>query len=337
LKDVMAGCLTGEEELINRIRKQIPSAPSGALRLGIGDDAAVIGHAVNQEWVVTSDQFIEGVHFLSDVQPPESIGYKALARATSDIGAMGAQPVLFLLSMCLPADRAGAWLDRMAKGMGRAARRFGLVLAGGDTARSAPNNGTVALDVIVLGQIRARRAVGRGGASPGDAVFVSGRLGESQLGLELVLRGLAEDRRWRKLLKPHFYPKIAIELGQWLAKQQLASAMMDISDGLSTDLGRLCKASQVGSRIQEKLLPSVVVPPPLRSNSIDSKTLALHGGEDYGLLFTVRKRDVARIPKVFRGQRITQVGEIVAGNEVTLVTNGLSSLLQPQGWDHFHR
>jgi len=327
----------GEEELIDRLRRRIPSAPRGALRLGIGDDAAVIRPRPGSEWVVTSDQFIEGVHFLSELQPPEAIGYKALARATSDVGAMGGKPVFFLLSICLPAERAGSWLDRMARGMARAARRYGLVLAGGDTARSAPGNPAIAMDLMVLGEVRPGRAVGRGGARPGDAVFVSGTLGASQLGLELILSGLAKDRRWRNLLEPHFYPAIAIEMGRWLAEHRLVSAMMDISDGLSTDLHRLCEASHAGARIDENKLPAVAVPRLLRSKGIDSKSLALHGGEDYGLLFTVRKRRAGSIPKAFRGQRITRIGEIVAGDEVTLVADNRSSLLAPQGWDHFRK
>ena len=327
----------GEEALIELLQKHIPSTPGGALRLGIGDDAAVLRPARGKEWVVTSDQFIEGVHFLSELQPPEAIGYKALARATSDVGAMGAKPLLFLLSICLPAERAGYWLEKLAKGMGRAARRYGLVLAGGDTARSAPGNASVAMDLTVFGEVRPGLAVGRGGARPGDAIFVSGTLGSSQLGLELILRGFAKDRGRRQLLEPHFYPAIAVELGRWLAERQLVSAMMDISDGLSTDLHRLCQASHSGARLYEEQLPCVAVPAPLRSKGIDSKALALHGGEDYGLLFTVRKRHRQKIPSAFCGQKITRVGEIVAGNGITLVSEGGPSLLAPKGWDHFRK
>jgi thiamine-monophosphate kinase len=190
---------------------------------------------------------------------------------------------------------------------------------------------------MVIGEVATGYAVGRGGARPGDTVFVSGRLGASQLGLELILRGLAHKRRWRNLLAPHFYPKPALELGCWLARRRLASAMMDISDGLSTDLYRLCKASHAGARIDQERLPGVAVPAELQLQGIDALTLALHGGEDYGLLFTAGKRNLARIPRVFRGQRITRIGEIVAGSGVTLVADGKTSTLAPQGWDHFRR
>jgi thiamine-monophosphate kinase len=148
---------------------------------------------------------------------------------------------------------------------------------------------------------------------------------------------MARERRWQKLLAPHFYPKPPIELGCWLAARRLASAMMDISDGLSSDLHRLCQASRAGARIDQEKLPGFAVPAGLQSRGLDGLSLALHGGEDYGLLFTVGKRHLASIPLVFRGQRITRIGEIVAGSGVTLVTDGAASQLAPRGWDHFRR
>jgi thiamine-monophosphate kinase len=328
---------SAEDELILRIRRRVPSACDDELRVGIGDDAAVIRPRQGNEWVLTCDQFLEGVHFVRDVYPPGAVGYKALARATSDIGAMGAKPRFFLLSLCLPAELAGSWLDGMATGMARAARQYGLTLAGGDTARSAPPNARVGLNLTVLGETRTARTVGRTGAKPGDALFVSGSLGASQLGLELIRQGLSEKKRWQKLLQPHFYPKIAVELGRWLAERQLVSAMMDISDGLSTDLYRLCGASHVGARIYEDKLPSVAVSSELAAIGLDASSLALNGGEDYGLLFAVRKRHIPAVPKVFRGHRITRIGETVAGSEVTLVAGGKSSSLAPLGWDHFRK
>jgi thiamine-monophosphate kinase len=327
----------GEDELIDRIRRRMPSLAGGGLRLGIGDDAAVIRSRPGSEWVLSCDQFLENVHFLTAAYPPEAIGYKALARATSDLGAMGARPRFFLLSLSLPAGRTGAWLDKMIRGMSRAARQFGLTLAGGDTARNPSGNPAVALNLTVVGEIDSGHAVRRGGARPGDAVFVSGRLGGSQLGLELILRGMATERRWRRLLAPHFCPKPPIELGRWLARRRLASAMMDISDGLSTDLYRLCHASHTGARIYQKKLPGVAVPAELQSRGLDAPALALHGGEDYGLLFAVRKRHLRSIPRAFRGQRITRIGEIVAGRGITLLANGAASVLAPQGWDHFRQ
>ena len=323
-----------EDDLIERIRRGMPSNVGGDLRVGIGDDAAVLSSGPGKEWVLSCDQFLENAHFRMEVHPPEVVGYKALARATSDLGAMGARPRLFLLSLALPAERTGRWLDRMISGMRRAARRFGLRLAGGDTAKS----GLVALNLTVLGDIVSGDAVLRSGARPGDSVFVSGRLGGAQLGLKLVLQSARQRVRWRRLLRPHYYPELAIGLGVWLARRRMASAMMDLSDGLSTDLGRLCHASGVGARIDARAIPAVIVPEALRRRGHDPLALALHGGEDYGLLFAVPKRLVGRIPDSFDGTRITRIGEIVRGREVELVDlSGKTKPLEAKGWDHFRR
>jgi len=324
-----------EDILIERIRKRIPSSRSKLLRVGIGDDAAVLRTSPGMEWVLTCDQFIEGVHFLAGVHPPNAVGYKALARATSDIAAMGARPRLFLLGMALPAARTGRWLDGMLGGMARAAKQLGLTLAGGDTARATSAKGGVALGVTVLGEIRSGQAVRRSGARPGDAVFVTGQLGAAQLGLELVLRGMHRQARWHRFLAAHYYPKIQVELGQWLARRGLVSAMMDLSDGLSTDLSRLCRASGVGSLLYGDKIPAVLIPKGLQKIG-DARQLALHGGEDYGLLFTVPERSVVRIPRAMYGTRITRIGEIVAGRGVRISgAGGRASKLAPRGWDHF--
>src|SRR5579862_7394036 len=187
-----------EDQLIERIRRRVPSSPTDLVRMGIGDDAAVVRPSRGHDWVLTCDQFNEDVHFLADVHPPEAVGYKALARATSDLAAMGSRPKLFLLSMALPAHRSGRWLDRMLAGMAKAARRFGLTLAGGDTARTPPERGPrgkIAMQLTVLGEIKAGQAVLRRGARPGEALFVTGRMGAAQLGLELLLRGKHRQRR----------------------------------------------------------------------------------------------------------------------------------------------
>jgi thiamine-monophosphate kinase len=326
--------VAGEDALIARVRRALPSRPGAELRAGIGDDAAVIRPARGQEWVVSSDAFIEDVHFLVGTQPGESVGYKALARATSDLAAMGARPRFFLLNLALPRERTGRWLDACLRGMATAARRFRMKLAGGDTARSR----TIALNLTVLGEVARGRAVLRSGARPGDRIFVTGKLGAAQLGLEIVLHGLAGQARWRKLLAAHYYPEPPIALGQWLARCGLASAMMDLSDGLSTDLTRLYKASGVGARIQASQLPMVKVPHAFGLSGIDPPRLALHGGEDYQLLFTVPARSAGRVPARRDGVDIVQIGEIVRGRGIELATEGgKSTRVVPKGWDHFGR
>jgi thiamine-monophosphate kinase len=322
--------------LIEYVRRRIPSQTGGALRIGIGHDAAVI-RPRGRDWVITCDQFLEGVHFLADQHPPDSVGYKALARATSDIVAMAAQPRFFVLSLALPAKRTGPWLGAVLSGMARASRRFGLRLMGGDTARTPSENGRVALNVTVLGELVRRRAIGRAGAKPGDGIYVTGVLGQAQLGLELLLRTKAGPRQNRKLLAHHFYPGLPLDFALWLGRNQVPTAMMDISDGLSTDLTRLCKASGVGARIYSDQIPSVAVPESLRKRPrLDELTLALHGGEDYGLLFTAQKKIASRIPLIFGHTRITRIGETVRGSGVKLIdANGKESILPPGGWDHF--
>jgi len=325
-----------EDDLIERIRRRIPSSAGGALRLGIGHDAALI-RSDSRNWVVTCDQFLEGVHFLIDKHPPQSVGYKALARATSDIVAMAARPRLFLLSLVLPAERTGTWLDAMLAGMVRASKRFGLRLAGGDTARSPAPHGRVALNLTVLGETTREREIGRAGARPGDGIYVTGILGRAQLGLELILKGMSGTRQYVPLLAPHYYPALPLDLGLWLGRSRPPSSMMDLSDGLSTDLSRLCKASGVGARIDAERIPAVSVPESLQKGAgLDALTLALHGGEDYGLLFTMPRQAERRMPSFFRGTRMTRIGEIERGRAIELVAgDGTSSLLIPGGWDHF--
>jgi thiamine-monophosphate kinase len=325
-----------EESLIERIRRRVPSAPGGLLRVGIGDDAAVLHAPAGREWVITCDSFLEDVHFLSEAHPADVVGYKALARATSDIAAMGARPEVFLLDLAIPPARTGRWLDAMLGGMARAAREFGLRLAGGDTSQGSRANPKIALTLTVLGTVKNGRALLRRGARPGDSIFVSGNLGEAQLGLELLLRGMHRDARWKNLLRKQFCPVPAIALGQWLADKRLASGAMDLSDGLSSDLNRLCKASGVGARIHAERLPCVAVPGAPHGLGLSEQTLALHGGEDYGLLFTVPKRAVNHIPPHFRGVALTRIGETTRGRQVTLIApDGKRTRLEPRGWDHF--
>jgi len=325
-----------EDELIERIRRRIPSSEGGALRLGIGHDAALI-HAQGWDWVVTCDQFLEGAHFLADKHPPQSVGYKAFIRAASDVVAMAARPRFFLLSLTLPAERTGAWLNQMLSGMARASKPLGVRLAGGDTARGPGEGARIALNVMVLGEARRGYGIGRAGARPGDGIYVTGILGRAQLGLELILKEMGGQRSYRKLLAPHYYPTLSLDFALWLGRHHLPSAMMDISDGLSTDLTRLCRASGVGARIYADQIPLVAVPGSLQGiPELDPLTLALHGGEDYGLLFTAPKRRVSRIPSIFGRTRITRIGEIVRGSGVKIVAAGgeVSSLI-PSGWDHF--
>ena len=352
--------MTREFQIVERIRKQFAGAGLvGAkwLVTGSGDDAAVLGPAERGfETVLSCDWFLEGVHFAPEIHPADAIGYKALARATSDLAAMGAVPKFFLLSLALPNERAGKWLDGLATGLVQAAREFGLVLAGGDTSRYSQ----FVASVTVGGEVQRGHALTRSGARPGDQIFVSGTLGAAQLGLELLRRSsrLSTARRLpelRPIFEAHLRPKPQIELGRWLAgyagvrARRIASAAIDTSDGLSADLGHLCDASGVGARIWADKIPKVEIPPLLAKRSIshssgktsaglNSLQLALHGGEDYQLLFTVPAKIAARIPAAYRGVRLSHVGETVRGSKIELIAaDDKKSPILPGGWDSFAR
>ncbi len=340
-----------ESELITRIVGAIPSksvgwggggaSSRGGLRLGIGDDAAVIATGGRTDWVVSCDAFIEGVHFVGEKHPADSVGYKSLARAASDLVAMGARPRLFLLTLALPARRSGAWLDRFLEGMSRAARELGMCLAGGDTSGSP----TLSISITVLGEVISGKAVTRSGGRPGDIIYVSGGLGRAQLGLELVknsgpraLKRILKDQF--ALVQPHLYPKVRVALGAWLGRRRVASAMMDISDGLSTDIARLCAASGVGARLWAERITCVAIPGGIAKQigklEPDPLEMALNGGDDYELLFTVPPRRVKRLRGAPGFREIAAIGEIERGKQITLVgADGCARRLPPRGWDSF--
>lgn len=333
--------MESEESLIRRIARAVPSClgPSkNSVRLGIGDDAAVLRETPGLEWVVSCDAFLEGVHFCVKTHPPDSVGYKALARATSDLAAMGAVPRLFLMTLAIPPDRAGQWLDGFLAGMSRAAREFGMVLAGGDITRSD----AIILSLTVLGQVAPGRALTRSGARPGDLIYVSGKLGAAKLGLDLVLSRNGPGRRHSKLVRPHLYPHIRIQLGSWLSQHKIASAAIDISDGLSTDLTRLARASKVGALIQADRVPTVSIPEApyslLRRQRIDPLKAALNGGEDYELLFTVPAPRVKLLYSAPGYRDLAYIGEITRGSRILLADrSGKTSPVKPHGWDPFRK
>ena len=327
--------MASEAQLIDRIRRGLPSRPGPAHRvllLGVGDDAALLRISSTRDWAVSTDAFLEGVHFLPEIHSPDAIGFKALARATSDLAAMGAHPRFFLLNLALPPSRTQKWLDGFLHGMSRAARRFGMLLAGGDTTISA----RVAVNLTVLGEAASGQAVRRSGASPGDLICVSGRLGEAALGLLLIRRRRNWPKNFSRLLARHLYPAPRIALGAWLAEKRLATAMIDISDGLSTDLGHLCEASGCGARIWRERIPVAHIPAARNRLPLDPLQLALHGGDDYELLFTISPRAARRLPRTFGRVPITVIGEITREKKILLIdSRGRASALRAAGWDPF--
>lgn len=319
--------VSSEDKVVREIQSAFVGQRSGSLRVGMGDDAALWQAGRGQETILTCDWFLEGTHFLRDKHPPDAVGWKSLARAASDIAAMGGTPRCFLLSLTLPADCTGKWLRSFLRGLRRASRALRCELAGGDTTR----RNEILINTAVIGEIPAGHAVLRSGARGGDLLYVSGTLGEAELGLRELRRqrGMAKVSS-NSFLRKHLYPEPRFALGQWLAKNRLATAMMDLSDGLSSDLPRLCLESGVGARIEACSLPCLT-----RSHAKDATELALNGGDDYELLFAVRPKDAPKIETKFRGLPLTRIGEITREKKVLVEQDGRSRPLISAGWDAF--
>ena len=324
------------------------------LRLGIGDDCAVLRPRRGEELAVTTDLFLEQVHFRRDWHQPEIAGHRCLARGLSDIAAMGATPAAVFLSFALPPELAGGWATRFLDGLLRLARLHQVPLAGGDTAQAPLLSSQArwnrqrlpkarrtpcplgiqalfAADIVVLGTVPRGRALLRSGAGVGDALYVSGSLG----GAAAELDALEHDpQSFATLLRaraghPHLFPEPRLGVGQVL--RRLATSAIDLSDGISTDLAHLCQQSGVAAEMEAALLPV---------HARASLAAALHGGEDYELLFTVPAG--RKVPSRVAGIPVQRIGRMVESRRgrprVTLIgTDGKRTALPSQGWEHFRR
>jgi len=315
-----------EKALIEEVRRFARSRSTGNVRLGIGDDCAIIGIPPRHEALVTTDFSLEGVHFRRQWHPPESVGHRCLARGLSDIAAMGGTPIAAFLSLALPARLPQSWVDRFIKGLLSLAKRYSVALAGGDTAQSPAG---VLADIIVMGSVPKGTAVIRSGARPGNAIYVTGALGGSAATLNLL-------RTKRKVVPSetdrHFYPRPRLEVGRYLREKHIATAMIDLSDGLSTDLAHICDESSVGAEVEMPRLPLASAGKPPTSVSVD---LALHGGEDYELLFTAPAK--TRVPSVISGVPITRIGTITKVRGLFTRDASRRTPLLVRGWEHFRR
>ena len=323
-----------ETEFVRWLRQRAPRE-AGRLRLGIGDDAALVVVTRRHDLILTTDLSLEGVHFLESRHPPRSVGHRALARSLSDIAAMGGTPRFALISLALSRKATRAWVEEFYAGISGLALRFGVRLIGGDTAIVS---GSTGIDVIVAGEVIRGKALRRSGARPGDQLFVSGRLGVSALGLR-ALQSLAGRRgKADGSVHTHLYPEPRCALGRFLSQKRLASALIDVSDGLSADLGRLCEASGVGACVWADQIPGPEVPEARQYRRLRPLDLALNGGDDYELLFTVPPGKLAKMPRRFRGVPLHHFGEIRTSKELILVlANGEVRSLQPSGYDHFRK
>jgi thiamine-monophosphate kinase len=326
-----------ELELLRQIRGRVRR--SAGVALGIGDDCALLRVRPDEEIAVTTDLSIDGRHFHVGWHPPESVGYRTLARGLSDLAAMGARPLAAFVSLGLPKElvkttRAGrSWVSRFYDGLLRLAEEHKTPLAGGDLAESP----LALADIVLVGAVPRGHALLRSGAKPGDAVYVTGALGGAAVGLD-KLAGLAEastgkkqvriPERWRLLLQPHLYPQPRLVQGEWLRRYKIAAAAIDLSDGLSTDLAHICEESGVSAEVNAAAIPI---------SAGATLEQALHGGEDYELLFTARPGK--RVPVSLAGVAVTRIGRITEARRgkapITLLTAEGPRPLARRGWEHF--
>jgi thiamine-monophosphate kinase len=331
---------SGELRLIRSIRNRPGKFARGGLILGIGDDCALLKPRPGEELAVTTDLSIASRHFDLDMHPPEVVGHRTLARGLSDLAAMGARPVAAFVSLGLPREltvskgRQKAWVERFYDGLLALAEIHKTPLAGGDLAESQ----LALADIILVGAVPNGKALLRSGARVGDALYVTGRLGGAAAGLAR-LKEITKPRieggfpliakKTSDLLAPHLQPQPRIAQGLYLRRRELASAAIDVSDGLSTDLSHLCEESGVSAEVDAASLPM---------HPDATLEQALHGGEDYELLFTAP--NAARLPRQIAKVPLTRIGRIVRRRAnaapVTLRTDdGRNAALLPQGWQHF--
>jgi thiamine-monophosphate kinase len=324
---ICGGLALTEKALIERIRRMAGQGQRSHIRAGIGDDCAVVSVSSGHEALVTTDFSLEGVHFRREWHPARAVGHRCLARGLSDIAAMGGEPIAAFLSLALPRSLPQSWVTRFVKGLLELAGRHQVTLAGGDVAQSPSG---VLADIVVLGSVPRGKAILRSGARPGDRIYVTGQLGSSAAALDELFSGRKKKLRVADYPR-HFFPTPRVEVGRFLREKNVASAMIDTSDGLSTDLAHICEESGVGALLNAELIPRAKVG--VQGKDVDLK-LVLHGGEDYELLFTARPGK--RIPDRIRGVRVTEIGRITGGHGMRLTdSSGHSARLQPQGWQHF--
>jgi thiamine-monophosphate kinase len=328
-----------ESTIINLFRKAF-GRPFPGLVQGIGDDCAVL-RTEGQQWLVTTDALVEGVHFRLETHPPYHLGKKCLAVNLSDIAAMGGIPRFAFLNLGLPKPVPRGFLSPFIKGLKKEAEKFSVALAGGDTHQSPQG---ISIGLTVIGEAAGNPAY-RSGAKVGDRLYVSGCLGQSAAGFRLLTKfqkhsAPLRPRRLRELIKAHQEPEPQVALGHFLVRQRLVGAMIDLSDGLATDLRHICRASGVGALLEADQIP---LSPALKAAADPLKTsplqLALTGGEDYQLLFSVPKGLVKKmetqVVKQFE-RPVYPIGEIIPGQKIFIKFSNKVRILKETGFDHFN-
>jgi thiamine-monophosphate kinase len=326
----------GEFGFIARLARPFLSGlPRGVT--GIGDDCAVLPWTKKERLLVTTDMLVEDRHFLRSGISARDLGYKSLAVNLSDIAAMGGRPRWAFLSMGIPSGIELDWLDDFFRGWREAAKPSGAILLGGDTTKSPDR---LVVNVVVLGTVRSGREKFRSTAKPGDIIVVTGNLGDSGAGLNVLLNGGPRDRDERRLLRSHNRPRPHLEEGAWLASRPGVRAMMDVSDGLDSDIRRMMGPSKVGAEIELDRLPlSPSMVRVARRRGWNSVETAATGGEDYCLLLTVEPSRFKSLAASFArrfGRPLTAVGTIRPRSRgLRYFSNGRPTRLEGRGFDHF--
>ncbi len=306
---------------------------------GIGDDCAVIGPYDDRVFLISTDLFFEDVHFIRGKISPEALGRKALSVNLSDIAAMGGKPLHVWISLAVPGRTDVEYLQAVYTGVKNGCRRYGVNILGGDTSASTEK---VVISMTVLGEAQENEVIYRNGASPGDRIYVTGTTGDAAGGL-MLLQGCASapDHVASRLINAHNHPVPFVETGRKIARSGLASAMIDLSDGLIADLGHICEASGVGACLVRNALP---VSESLMSlagiNEFDPYKPALYGGEDYRLLMTVPEKNVRAFERMFEKDdpcQMFRIGEVTddPGIIMLLLPDGTMVRVEMKGFDHF--
>lgn len=329
----------GEFGFIERVSSGCLVRPKGVVR-AIGDDAAAFVTPVGRLSLVTTDLLVERVHFLRESTNGFNLGYKAMAVNLSDIAAMGGDPLEAFVSIAIPADCCLDFLDDLYRGMRELATEFQVNILGGDTTSSKQD---LVINIALFGSVPADQLLRRDGSRPGDLICSTGNLGDSRAGLHLILNGLQINSESRKrLFEAHILPRPCLREGRLLAAQQGVTAAIDVSDGLSSDLGHLIEQSGTGARIYQEQIPiSSDLEQFCREFELNSIDFALAGGEDYCLLFTVSEKNAIDLQKTFHeelGYEFKVLGEMTSSGILELVDPEKKVVsVEETGWNHFRK
>ncbi|MFZ5995709.1 MAG: thiamine-phosphate kinase [Thermodesulfobacteriota bacterium] len=326
----------GEQGLLSILRKNFSRVKRPDILRGIGEDCAVIPMSRTRHLLVTTDTLVEGIHFRLDYTTPYLLGKKAMAVNLSDVASMGGAPTHAFLNLALPEELPVSFVRQLIQGINFWCRRYSVPIIGGDTV-SCPYG--VVLTITVLGEGHKGEIALRSGAREGDLIFVSGYLGDAAAGLALLAGKRKPDPAYRRLVRAQLDPIPQLELGRYLAGHKLASAMIDLSDGLATDLAHIAEESGVAAEIDYGNLPiSVACCKLAKESGASARAWALFGGEDYGILFTVSPDNAEKIKKEVKsltGAGPFCVGKIVKGRGVFLWEGGYKKDITHKGYDHF--